>query len=1052
MASEPLPLDSSNSFDLDKNITLGGAALAIKVSGSSDHDVVDAILKNLPFPDRDITLVDISLQEQTNRSLSLGTEGASVTFGLGGGVGGNAGVFKSATDAVAALQLEDTPKVTLPASASDNDRFLEMMWDYNIQGSVSGSHPIGVLGSLTFGVDGSRASKFAVIHRFDKSTTARTALRDTVASWRLPAQVAKPSDLKPGTWLASEVDGSLAIHLAAQLGYDFNLIHEAELLGMTRQLGAKIDAGLKVTFGLEVSGLYFLVVSRECRDETSPDANIVHLQLFKQAKRGLNIGLNFSLGVTGQNDVPSADDLVKAVFGIHGAQAVNDLHLIRDWTDPNKDLGQSIARLVNDEGLKLLAQATGTSPDEIKDKFNAVRQKVLDEFAKWDALPEKVAATTWKLLSKVSGNVDFQTFLTGLADADPDTRATTLSGALQNAIFGDDPKGQWLNAVADHGLVALSSELDKVQPIASQTLDIINGKIIKNIQDFINQKLDLAQIRNAVTQNDFDSLDSWLMKRLGDFFNKDLHFEDLKQVQAAINMVFNKVDQIQSKVNQALNSRYSLEVSATYAKNTTDTALLDASFDLNDKFVVEMFKRTLTSGKLDEILTNRMTGVTLNNATLSHEINHTSTVQINMPLFSFDSQHVNDSLAKFTASANAGSVSVELQASDLDMVKNRYRSELSVLSKLSVVDGKLQMSPDDSALISYELRQARSKMRLVDLEHQVTPMLTNYLPNVIPSDRLTTFYTDLDRTVENVLHNGTNEFGDVGIMLQVTTPATALGAWFVRRDAARLKRDKMAMSRGIQSSFRRILPFYFLQEDSKLTQNTVVAPLLVWAAMPISTSISFDMQSGAIQRFNADDDVFWDWPSVDLRRAVAQDSHTTQVLIGSLLGYQKRLQEAGDSDAQFFSASSVSSWQAMSLSSGDGDLRLQSLLFTESQMISGAAHALDDINNMLGDLANAPTRAIKRFADFGADFTQAFHDRLNSIYGSDSLRALSSVLLVEVSRAIAPELNIGGSSSLLSLLTFANNHSFSLDSFLSGDMPPKDQVALAQTLVGTTAT
>jgi hypothetical protein len=170
-----------------------------------------------------------------------------------------------------------------------------------------------------------------------------------------------------------------------------------------------------------------------------------------------------------------------------------------------------------------------------------------------------------------------------------------------------------------------------------------------------------------------------------------------------------------------------------------------------------------------------------------------------------------------------------------------------------------------------------------------------------------------------------------------------------------------------------------------------------------------------------------------------------------LLGYQKRLQEAGDSDAQFFSASSVSSWQAMSLSS-DGDVRLQSLLFTESQMISGAAHALDDINNMLGDLAKAPTRAIKRFADFGADFTQAFHDRLNSIYGSDSLRALSSVLLVEASRAIAPELNIGGSSALMSLLTFANNHSFSLESFLSGVMPPKDQVALAQTLVGTTAT
>src|SRR5205823_6433840 len=168
-------------------------------------------------------------------------------------------------------------------------------------------------------------------------------------------------------------------------------------------------------------------------------------------------------------------------FGVHGAQVVNDLHLIRDWTDPSKDLGQSAARLLNDTGLNLLSRASGISLNDIKSKFGQARQMVLGAFAKWDALPDQLAATTWKILGKVTGNADFQTFLEGLADPDSDKRARTLAGALQTAVFGDDPKGQWLSALADNGLLALSSELDKVQPIAAQTLDIINVGIIKNI-------------------------------------------------------------------------------------------------------------------------------------------------------------------------------------------------------------------------------------------------------------------------------------------------------------------------------------------------------------------------------------------------------------------------------------------------------------------------------------------------------------------------------------------------------------------------------------------
>src|SRR5713226_5077590 len=90
----------------------------------------------------------------------------------------------------------------------------------------------------------------------------------------------------------------------------------------------------------------------------------------------------------------------------------------------------------------------------------------------------------------------------------------------------------------------------------------------------------LPKIRDAVTQDDFNKVDGWLIKRLGDFFDKDLHFEDVKQVQAAIHLVLTKAQDIYSKAQKALNSRYNFDFAAAYMKNTTSTALLDVNFDL----------------------------------------------------------------------------------------------------------------------------------------------------------------------------------------------------------------------------------------------------------------------------------------------------------------------------------------------------------------------------------------------------------------------------------------------------------------------------------------
>jgi hypothetical protein len=1039
---------SGTKFQLDKTIVSPEGSLTVEIGASADHDVITAILDEKPFPDRangKIELGSIALKGDTGKNFVFDADQTTIGFQASAEFKRGLGVFNSAADVIASLQLRDGSEIDLNLGGDDSEKFLVLLSSYDIQGSFSGSHPIGVVGSLGFGATGDHDLRYAVVHRFPSTTRARTALEDLFASWRLPRHVRTSRDLKPGSWLIAEVDGSLALTITAQLGYDLNMVREAKLLGMTRNLGAKIDAALKATFGFNASGNYLLVLGRESDKDES---NTIRLQLFKQSRKGLSFGLNLSVGVIGQNQLPAdVDDLVKAIFGVHGSQVIRDLHLIEQWADQKADLFGTAARLLNETGLNLLTQATGI---DAATEFDKARQIVMDEFEKWDALPAKVAAATWGILSKLDGGGDsFKTLLKALADSNPQTKADAFARSLQDATFGDAAAGQWLASVADQGLLVLSSQLDHVQPIAAQTLDILNGGIIKRIQNFIEDRLNLNQIRTALTQDDFNKIDSWLIGRLGDFFDKELHFEDLKPIQNAITLVLKKAKDICSRAIQALNNRYNFEFAAAYAKNTQLTALLDVNFDLkqSNDTVGDIFHQVVTGSRLDNLLLESVEGITLNLATLTHEITRTGSVQLHMPMFSFASQHFNDSLAKINAEEDGGRVLVyELDARDSVTVKNRYISDLSVFASLELKNGQLVMTPDSNQSIAYQSRQVKKGMTLVDFEHRVTPFVNEYLHQLFSRNEssLETFYADLDRTVENVLHNGANEFGDVVLATQVAVPNSALASWFIRRDRIRLKRDSMAMSRALQRKLRQLLPSCFFQDVSRLRSNASVAALLVWAALPVSTSI--ELLDGTIT-LDSDKDVYWDFADANLRRAMAMASDTTANLVPALQTAQARLREAGDDhNASFFIPQQAATFQRMTLD-GIGDTLFNSLLITEAEIIRGATAALRDVNGMLDVVATKPTKAIGRFADFGADLTDAFHNQLSSVYGNDALRTLSSMVLVEASRAIDPDLGSQTPKAMLIIMTLRNGHQFQLSDFVAGVMPPRDQVAIAQTLV-----
>jgi len=1027
----------SKDFPLDVSIF---SSAKLTLSGSTDANAAQAILADEKFPDGNIELGHISFSADTGKvSIKPSAVGGSdVSFEIAASAGSGMGVYSKAADSLKALNLINPPQFSIP---DKGHRFLLMSWGYTASFSGSASHPIGLLGSVSFGINANRSSLFAVLHGFDPGTGAHTVIEDTLKNWRLPRHVRSDGgdlNILPETWLIAEADGSLAIKIASSLGWNISFARDLQLLGVTHNLSAKVDASVKANLGFNVSGKYIIVVGRENNDQK------VRLQLWKQSSKGLDFGFNVNVGIKGSDPQLPAnfDDFIKSVFGLHGLQVLNDL---REWTDPSTDLGQKLAGLSEQTALDLLNRATGIDPTAEFDKAKKILTDALDL---WTRLPDKVSAMLWSYLEKGSSpaiTAEFKTFLTALS-GDPTKRSEAIAKALQDATFGDSPQGQFLEALAEKGLLALSHELDTTAAVANKVLDVLNGGTIAELQKFINEKLHLDQIRSAVTDAQFENIEDWLKRRLGNFLDKELKLEDLKQVQAAIRALDSKVSGYYKTGIASLTKRYSFEFAETYQKTTSDAALIDVVFDLSVQTASDLYRQTMSDSDLDDLLTRQIKGVVLNQAKLTHEIKRKGTVDIHMPFFDFSSTSLNDSIATLTAEDQGGRLLLyQVDAKDRVTIKNRSASQLSLLASLKTTAGQTVPSISDGS-IAYEMRQIMADMRPVDLEARTENFIHDYLGDLFGGGdaSLKSFYADLDNALTIATNNQSNHLGDIAISMQLELTSDVLLGWFQARTADQLKHDEMQMSRSLQAAFKKMLPSLYFLDLNQYNFNESIAALLVWASLPISTSINIDSSDHTIKQFNTDKDPFWNWPDIDLRRAVASDHHTVASLAGRLAIIHGQLVSAGNHNSSFFAPSMAGKFIDLALNF-TGDKFLSSLLFTEAELISGAAESLGNIANFLDSAGNLPTRAIKTLSEYAAVLTETFNKRVSSIYSGISGPIIGPMLLVESSRALGSAAN--PPAAMLKLYALRPGHQFDLASFLDGKLPPQSEVALPETLV-----
>src|SRR5262249_41241763 len=152
---------------------------------------------------------------------------------------------------------------------------------------------------------------------------------------------------------------------------------------------------------------------------------------------------------------------------------------------------------------------------------------------------------------------------------------------------------------------------------------------------------------------------------------------------------------------------------------------------------------------------------------------------------------------------------------------------------------ELRVHADDSATWSYQLLHAKQDMGREEIESFTRPFILQYMKDQFSGEtNLSNWYNQFDRTVENILHNGPEDFGDVCASYEVTVPGSALGAWV--RPVSDVNAMAKQLSLSIQQSLKRIVPFYFFQDIDKLDGAAGCDGVLMWSALRPSTNVRLD--------------------------------------------------------------------------------------------------------------------------------------------------------------------------------------------------------------------
>lgn len=1049
----------SEAIKFSKQLGSGNKKVNIVFAPPQDPDVALALANNEPFPSKQVSIGEFGLHASTG-DVQLGR----AKFSAGAGTSWGIGVFQDPTAILDGLGTDDKLRGDIDIPPQDDETiYLMLLWGYDLQASATSDIGLGTGGKLSFAADGKKTGAFAVVRRRPANTPSRDAVGDVIKSWTLPRRVKTAQDLPPGTWILAEVNGSIAVKLGVQFGYDFNWVREAKLGGLTGDIGLKLQLAASASLGYHASGKYALALSRESLNKNDRE---LRLRLFKLSKKGWSFAFDAGLVAQGNFGLlpKKSDDFIKAVFGVHGAQIVQDLNSIEKWTE--KDLSDALSGVSSEYVQKLVTELAG---DELEEAFNQRLKRIKSFVKKWDELDNRVATLVWKLLDDKVPLQSLRDIAAKVADPREDTVKAFLRDTLGRVDLPESVEGRLLEALADKGVLpALNSvkELDKVQKSAKKLLDLLDpnstAKVLEKLQRFVEKKLNLDKLKAVVDKvADFDTIDELLQKKLSAFLDEKLKLENLEKVTKTINVLMKKREEFYQHALKALNRKYEFKLAASYQSTTTRSALFDVGFDFTtgDPAVARLLAAAL-KGNFDRLLVTEAPGVTLNEGTMTYGIERQSHLSLTMPFFNKSVTHMNEALAKVTAVEDDGRIVLyDVEAKDTVVHAQRrfqLNSALTVGITVPARISGLRRHPGAGFTYAYSFKQAQREMGTAEFRQQLSPYIAAYFPRHFgfktTSASAMSFQRwvhDLDTAVEQKTGNGTGVLGNTLISLDISVSDQVASAWLRAPASGDPKYRQLSLR--LQRVLRGMLLFYYFQSRSKYRDWKAAEPLLAYAAMPPCND--FLLQGKLKPRKG----YYWGWTQLKNRNALLSLPQTRDALTLLLKSIQDTVIDTNGLQnlKQEYDPSRAGQILLNVARRNPGRQQLRQLVLVENAIIEGACKAGARMHKFQQAKQSEPSKAIAELAKFGSQLTETFNKEIGGTFGSaggrNVLRPLGTMLFVEAARVLNGDTTRSKPDAVLGLTVYRDQSEFKLSDFQKGELPVENDIVARERLVSVKA-
>jgi hypothetical protein len=1021
---------TTGSYDLDKNLITSGflngnGSLSVAITNRTNPTALRKIAANEALG-QDEFIID-------NVEAKAGAQASGITFLNGSGQVG----FQASGDFYAELAVFPNPtsqsfatalgpvadtKFTLP---NDADRTVVMLrWGVDAKASGSGSIALGAAaGTVDFsaGLEGNLF--FCVLQEVPRRSGTDTALANVVRSWKLPVHVHTPDDLAPRTHIVAEVGGSLTASISATFGHEFNWIRQISDGAIAGDIGLKLELGLKATFDLSAQGKYAVVVSRESEDV------VIRVRIYKLKLNGFDFALSASAAATPCVPVPeNFTDLVKATLGVHAQQILSELE------DPNA-INDWINKFGPEYVTELLKKFTGLD-------LAAAMAKVNDLATRWKALPSSAASLFVKMAEKdIPDFSDIQQAAQIIAKKDGSGLKTLLEGKIQDLDLPllDSPLGQYLEGIAESGPLSLLQDIpDEAQGAAQKAVSFFNGdpieELLNKVVKEIDSRLGLDAILSAVQGDPATVLDKLLFSKLEEFLNHTPTMQEIQTLQKTIQTLLNKFEDLYGKTVKALNNTYTATLNSTYQQTTTDTALIDASFNFGEPAQepgVALALQQLLAGHLDDFLKKPRAGVTLNHGALTHQIKRHSHVDLTLPFLKLEGDWLSNATASFNAiDQNGGRLTTyQLNVTGTEMNKDTFTSlwtgrnwrstAIALSGQLSAQlasAGQLRMHAETDtekkrlATSTSSIRLEVSNLTLSQLDAGIEPFAVQFLRRAFPDN--TAF--EKWATTGRLLAQPRNTL----VSLDVVLPAAVPLAWLNNRIMDKKDAVYKKLSLMLQMLLKRYLRDYYFRDISRYGDKATAYLVLLYAAIAPAGAIVVDGHPSSV-----DDGIYWDTDDLNAVRGMAnqaRDSESPQGFKAQLAQAQARLIAAGRNDLASLFDPSDGMAESFKEATSDANLGLlkNSLLFVEGNVISAARDAALIAATFNAQVAaNQPVEALKALAGFGNKIVEAFNHDLSSVFvqDNDALQRLSPLIFAQASSVLDPSISTTNYDSTLNV-------------------------------------